>query len=256
MKHIFFALLLGGLFAANGLAQTVAMDFTKDDCDGNSHTLFSDLDNGTVVIMEYIMGCTPCCTAAKNLQTIFADYETSHPGKVKCYLIADANQSCSYLSTWESSQKIAWPSFTGGSDEVKYYGGSGMPTIVIAAGKDHKIYYKKLGSITTELTKIRTAIDNAIAETSAASVKEDVSVKTFSLYPNPAKDVLNVNLVASQPNALLKIYDESGKEAMFVALGSSAATQIDVSSLSSGIYHITLASGSTVFASRQFSVQK
>jgi len=39
------------------IAQTNATDFTANDCDGVSHHLFSELDNGKVVVIAWVMPC-------------------------------------------------------------------------------------------------------------------------------------------------------------------------------------------------------
>ena len=61
------------LLTASGLmAQTTALDFTLPDCDGVSHHLFDELDQGKVVILEFAMipSCQPCISAGGVLQQI------------------------------------------------------------------------------------------------------------------------------------------------------------------------------------------
>src|SRR5688572_14430537 len=90
-----FILLVFVLSASIAFAQnpTVAMDFTANDCDGASHNLFSDLDAGNVVLMEFIMldPCLSCVKARESLQPMFQQFEASHPGRFRIYTIGWTN---------------------------------------------------------------------------------------------------------------------------------------------------------------------
>lgn len=253
MKKYLFVLLLAAGIGTNASAQTTAKDFTRADCDGGDHTLFSELDNGNVVILEYVMNCSSCKSAAQSLQTIVDDYEQSHPGKVKIYSIAYNNtMTCANMATWKMDAGVTWPMMTKGASEITYYGGFGMPTIVIVGGKDHKVYYKKNDMSAFNETAVRSALDNALA---TAGVKEDNASTAFSIFPNPAKGMLNVTLPEMKQNALFKIYDESGKEVMTFA-ATSTNPQINISALSSGVYHLVLHTNGVQIATKAFTVQK
>lgn len=58
---IIFAILTSLGFA---YAQTTATNFTTNDCDGISHTLFDELDDDKVIIISWVMPCTACATYA------------------------------------------------------------------------------------------------------------------------------------------------------------------------------------------------
>lgn len=59
---------------------------------------------------------------------------------------------------------------------------------------------------------------------------------SFSVFPNPAQDILNVQLTNKTP-IKIKIYNTYGKEVM-----QSDQEQIDISSLSPGVYYLHLSS--------------
>ena len=67
-------------------AQTNATDFTTDDCNGTSHTLFDELDDDKVIVIAWVMPCTPCATYAGYASNAVQSFATSHPGRVKYYL--------------------------------------------------------------------------------------------------------------------------------------------------------------------------
>ena len=150
-------------------AQTTAQDWTKTDCEGNAHTLFNDLDNGKVVLMQFdMMNCTYCTVAAYNTDQIFKDFGVSNPGKVLMYSMGYTNTTvCSDMKNWKSTNGYSFPVIEKCPNEVAYYGGMGMPTIVVAGGKSHKIYYKKLGFNTSDNAAIKAAITSALADESA-----------------------------------------------------------------------------------------
>src|SRR5262249_10014586 len=49
-------------------AQTTAMDFYMDDCNGSMHHLYSELDPDNVIIMEFFMTCSSCVTAGHQIE--------------------------------------------------------------------------------------------------------------------------------------------------------------------------------------------
>lgn len=65
-----------------------------------------------------------------------------------------------------------------------------------------------------------------------ANVKQD----EFAIYPNPVKDVLNIDLKTQKGN--VKIFDLSGKVVKTAEVNKSGA--IDVSKLSAGMYIVEI----------------
>src|SRR5256885_372150 len=85
-------------------AQTTAMDWTKDDCNGSSHNLFTELNDGDVILCEYVMTCGTCISAANYLEQIYQDYSVSNPGKLKFYAIDwNASFTCSTFQSWAAA---------------------------------------------------------------------------------------------------------------------------------------------------------
>lgn len=60
----------------------------------------------------------------------------------------------------------------------------------------------------------------------------------FAIYPNPASDVMTIDL-ANETQAEVKFFDFTGKVVKSTSVNSSKNT-IDVSDLSSGIYHVSV----------------
>ncbi|KAA9333440.1 T9SS type A sorting domain-containing protein [Hymenobacter busanensis] len=72
------------------------------------------------------------------------------------------------------------------------------------------------------------------------------SAPVYSLYPNPATDVLNLRTgAATKANVSVAVYDLRGKELKNVRF-DAATGQLDVRSLDKGIYRITINNGEQV----------
>lgn len=78
-----------------------------------------------------------------------------------------------------------------------------------------------------------------VAGDRGASALSDVSKTSFSFYPNPAKDVLNLDLNGSFES--VAIYDMLGKQVLFVKPDSDTQS-LDLSSLTEGVYVISAVS--------------
>jgi Peptidase family C25, C terminal ig-like domain./Peptidase family C25./Propeptide_C25. len=76
---------------------------------------------------------------------------------------------------------------------------------------------------------------------------EDVEVVNFQVYPNPASNVLNINVNGNAANVEYAIYNYQGQMMMRKALGSFEGTeQIDLSNVAKGIYFLRLTAGNQV----------
>lgn len=190
MNSIRLTVFLLVITASSVSAQTTALDWTKTDCDGVQHTLFAELDAGNVVIMEFAMipSCQPCITAAKSLGKTVAGLPAEMLPKVKLYSIAfDDGYDCQEMKSWKDNNKLQSIVFDGGAEQVAQYGGMGMPTVVIAAGSDHKVIYRKKGFALKDTVAIKTAIMAALSQ---ASIKTAEDAFGFAIYPNPASGTL------------------------------------------------------------------
>lgn len=70
----------------------------------------------------------------------------------------------------------------------------------------------------------------------------EVEKETVLLYPNPAKDVLNINIEGISANTNVEIYSALGQK-IVEAKVTSRSTSVPVSQLSSGIYFCKISSG-------------
>jgi hypothetical protein len=184
---IISALLILTVALAN--AQTIATDFTATDCKGNSHTLFTELDNGKTIVLVWVMPCSACKSGASAALNAVQSYTTSQPGKVLLYLIDDlGDNNCASLASWATTNSIDTSKMTifqnsGNVISESNYGGSGMPHIVVVSGTDHKIYFN-------EKNGMGTGVQNALnIATGVTAVPREIK---FSVSPNPVSGSLTI----------------------------------------------------------------
>ena len=67
-----------------------------------------------------------------------------------------------------------------------------------------------------------------------------------TLYPNPVKDELYLSLPSGVKPSMVAITDMTGKQKKIDSITNGAVMQLDVRSLSSGFYLISVKSASTV----------
>jgi len=188
------------------------MDFDQADCQGNDHHLFSELDAGKVVILEYVMlNCTPCIVATNALEELIAPYELSHPGRVVIFSFGFLNQyNCDQLNAWRTSNQFDHPVFAQGEEQVNYYGGMGMPTIVVTGTNEHNVFYKGIGYTSSQNPSIIAAIDNALLY-NPTGIGDPVNDIGFSIYPTVFSDHLYYSFDDFSGSLKLVITDLSGR---------------------------------------------
>ncbi|MCK6695645.1 MAG: T9SS type A sorting domain-containing protein [Thermoanaerobaculia bacterium] len=245
-KILSFCIALVFCFSAG--AQTTAANFIKTDCAGIHHNLFSELDSGYVVLLDFVMfDCSPCVTATNGLKTIHAQFEASHPGKVRFYSMGFLNyMSCPQMNNWKTEFGYTHTMFSGESSQVEYYGGMGMPTIVVLGGLSaHKVYYNHQGYSTAENTPIIHAINLAISESTTTGANQGLDNDRFQVFPNPFDDALTIILGQVQATHVI-LSDGSGREILRQALSPAAGNAtltLPAGHPEAGLYFISLFDG-------------
>lgn len=95
-------------------------------------------------------------------------------------------------------------------------------------------------------------VDNFTTADSPQSVQNVNSDNTFSVYPNPAADIMILNLAAiTDENVHVRVTDVAGNVIYEKGPGTLDLISLDVSKYPDGIYFINISGGST-FVSRKF----
>jgi hypothetical protein len=207
-KNILLLALLSLVWVFNpgSYAQTTAYDFNMDDCNGQMHHLFSELDSGNVVILEYFMrSCSPCIDAGHVLEAMLLNLRAKYGKKVRFYQFAFTNSyTCAQVKDWVTTNGFTSVPFDSGGVQVAYYGGMGMPTTAVVAGKDHKVLFTNSGFSDDDTTIMASSI-RAFFDSTLTSIPSTPSIiSSVSFYPNPVATKLSISL-NSQKSGMLQL---------------------------------------------------
>ena len=80
-----------------------------------------------------------------------------------------------------------------------------------------------------------------ISSPSAEALQQ--TVQGIKLYPNPARDIINIQLDKALPNARLSVFDMYGRTLISRTITGTLQT-VDIRNLSQGTYHVKVISAS------------
>lgn len=201
MKRLFIVL-LSFLFVCFIAKSQTATDFTATDCDGITNNLFTELNNGKIVVLVWVEPCVGCINDAKAAYDAMMNLNASNPGKVKYWLIDDIGDTpCSQLASWAISSNIITENIqlfsnAGNIINEMNYGGLGMPHVVVVGNSSHHIYLNLLNGV-NDGGAISNAIVQAITN-SVNDVKEELN--SVLVFPNPTNNVLHLKIDINQPS--------------------------------------------------------
>jgi hypothetical protein len=183
-----------GHFCLSG--QNTATNFNANDCAGNNHELFEELNAGNVIVLCWVMPCSACSSPAVSAYNIVQSYSLSNPGKIKFYLCDDfANTSCATLSNWAAGNGIGYDAlFSNSSIKMSHYGTNGMPkTVVLGGGTSHQVYFNQNNSLNA--SNFTNAINNAIAGSNLTYTLSPARTVSFTAALNDltVEDIFQVN---------------------------------------------------------------
>jgi hypothetical protein len=242
MKKTLLALILSAGWLC-GSAQT-AVNFNCNDCAGNPHDLYTELDAGKVIVLDFVMPCGACVAPSLTAYNIVQSYAVSHPGRVKFYLSDDFGTTpCFSVSTWSTNSSMPNPDavFSNTSLYESMYGPNGMPKILVIGGTNHTIYYEGNGALAGDPTGIQNAIDAALLATGIPA--QGISFASLNIFPNPSGNTsaltFNLNKLTDIKIELLNAQGQKVFE-VFSGLMPLGENRIEISTavLSRGIYFV------------------
>lgn len=231
------------MFTQNSFAQT-AVDFTADDCNANSHNLFTQLDSGKVIVMVFVMPCGSCVNPAITSYNIVQSFATSHPGRVEYFLCDDiGNSNCTTLNGWADNNSIGNDRFVFNNTSVNQndYGVAGMPKVVVVAGTQHHVYFNENDAAAGNSINLQSAVQLALNETAIPEIETEI---TSNIFPNPSSDFVNVDLTNfNSAKVELQLMNSLGQIISEKASAGNLSAQFDVNALAEGIYFVKIISG-------------
>jgi hypothetical protein len=246
MKKILLitGIFIGALSITNAQV-TTAMDFTMTDCNSTTHSLFTDyLDNEEIVIIELFMNCGSCIAAGQKLDPMFMGLTAEHPGQVNFFAIAYNNSyTCSTVNSWVNANTPNAVPFDSGAAQISYYGGFGMPTVVVLGGSQHQVLYNsQTDGPAGDTATIHSIINNFFVTMGTENVNNNIQ---FSAYPNPVANTLNLELNVTNPALTnIQMMDVMGKvvkEISNTELSSGThQLQVETSDLPNGMYFVRI----------------
>lgn len=245
----FFALVLGSLTMN---AQTTAMQFAGQDCNGNNVDLFADLNAGKCVVLFYYMpNCGACPPPASSIQTMANNVMNTYPGLVKGYAYPYQNSTtCTYSASWVTNNNLNfYAPMDSGATQVAYYGGFGMPTVVLVGGLDHRVMFVTQSFLTSDTTIMRDSILNFLSAVSVNNLPTAIS--SVNTYPNPANTSVTaeINLTKSS-TVTMQIVNILGEVVETVYNGETPAgtlrKEISTATYAEGNYFLRITSDGEV----------
>ncbi len=245
MKNIFLTLafVFAILFSK---AQTTAMQFTGVDCNSNMVDLFADLNAGKAVIIHFYMpNCSSCPPPAQKIQTMANNIMNTHPGMIKAYAFPFNNSTtCTYSQTWVTNNNLSlYMPMDSGAAMVAYYGGFGMPTVVLLGGTDHRVMFSTQSFSTSDTTIMRDSILNLLSPSGIDNLNNSVS--SVNIFPNPANEKIQLSMDVMKPSVLkIELVNILGEKVITVydnmVSNGTFTKEISTSELSNGIYFIRI----------------
>ena len=176
---------------------TTAVDFTVTDVHGETHNLFSILNDGKHVIVDFFFTtCPPCIQSVPILNQSFLDYGCN-TGEV-FYISMDAGDTDAQVLQYELDYGGLLPSVSGidgGGDAVNSaYGIGAYPTVVLIA-PNHTILEQDIYPV----TDITSALPNAGLNMAPCDTGSTTSIEelTFEITDNRMFDLLGRELIVA-----------------------------------------------------------
>jgi hypothetical protein len=192
------------------------IQISGNDCDGTPHDLYAELDAGKAAVLFFFMdNCGACPPPASVIQGMMNHITAVYPGMVTGYAMPfnDAT-TCAATLTWVGNYGHQFAPYDSGAYQVAYYGGFGMPTVVVVGGSgaNKRVLFSTQSFIVSDTTTMR---DSILALFNGNTGISDLlpGVSSFNVYPNPANENVTISLnVKESSNLFIDVADISGKQ--------------------------------------------
>lgn len=256
MKQL-FTLFLTALFALSLQAQvslTEAPDFTVTDIHGESHNLYSILDQGKYVMVDlYAYWCGPCCNTAPSIKQTYLDFGCNTADLYVIGLEADGTlaqtEDFELNCGSEGGHPVASGLDGGGSDAVDAFAPAAFPTIILIA-PDRSIVEQDIWPYTTSGTE---ALLNGYGiQKAECAVVSNVTETAFfgqvEVSPNPFSNEVRIAFELNEAAEVrIDVLNLLGQSLFTVQAGDLAAgaqlIPVNTAGLAEGTYFVRINAG-------------
>lgn len=248
------------------VGQTVA-DFTVTDKDGNTHNLYSITASGKYVMLDFFfVTCVPCQQTTPIFNQLHDKYGCND-GDLFCMSVNTGNDNNAQVTTFENTYGGTYShapavSGDGGAGAVDAaFNPSAYPTYCLI-GPDNKLINADIWPISS-VASFEAAFPGGSNITpmacTALSISEELEVST-NLFPNPANDVLNVQLSTEMQleNVSIEITDLTGRKVLSIEEVelSNKSLSVNTSDLAVGSYIINVLNNGKYVSTSRFLIAR
>ena len=234
-------------FAKAQTTLTTASDFTATDTDGNSFNLFSVLNSGKYVCLDFFFTtCGPCQQTCPFFKETFTNYGCNTQDIV--FLSIDNGNTDAEVDAYEvtflggNAGYSAISGTQGGGNTIcSAYGIGAFPTYILIA-PNKQIIETDMWPITNAASFDTFINAHSLVQKSclSASIEEVAAPVSISFYPNPAINNVIIKTSNNEKMNNVKIYDVLGKLLINQFINNEERYGLNVSELEKGIYYLEI----------------
>lgn len=245
LVSLFIVSMLAMSFSKAQVSVNTATDFTVTDLHGNTFNLFSVLNQGKHVVIDFFFTtCGPCQAVSPKYKQAFQNYGCNTGNVV--FISIDKGDNNSQCQAYENTYVGAGgpPMFSGieggGNAVCSAYGPSAFPTMILIA-PNKTILEKDMWPINAA-SDFDAYLSKAGLTYSACStgINEVASPFHFSLFPNPAADIINVTSLNGATLNSYNVMDPSGRVLLSSEGIHAEQIQVNLQALAAGFYLIEI----------------
>ncbi len=235
---------------------TTAVDFTATDVHGTQHNLFSYLDAGKYVFIDFFFTTCGTCQSMAPQGNASCIYFGCNQGDV-IFLGIDNGDSDAEVISFDSQYGIDYPTISGdkgGTTICNNYGITAYPTYILIA-PNRNIVVQDLWPFSTAICNSKLE-SYGIQSMACPTSINNLMAKTIAIYPIPAQSELFIDIQNSKlTNPILSIYDITGQIIYLENLKTNNAVHtINTSLIYNGSYILQIVDNSEVIFRKLISI--
>ena len=227
-------------------AQNTAPDVTLFDCNGVQHSLYAELDQGRIIMLQIIdPKATATLNSLRNLESLASTYKSAYADKVYLYIfLVDVVFGCDEMLVIFVSVIFNYFQFENSRAIIDYFRITSLPAIIVLGNNSHRVYGTYQSYAPARDAAVKASIEEAIAESSETGTVIKNSLGT--VFPNPFTTSLNVRLNPATAATRVSVCDLTGKSLLTKEFNSEKLINFNTSSLQKGIYFLNFYQGDKI----------